>query len=367
MPDASQALPADADSRSEVRKQITSGAAFDVPYALLNVLATIIASYGLLENSAAVVIGAMLIAQLLGPIAGIALALVAGDARLLGRSLASEAGGVFLVLLVSFVLGKIHHDLPLGSQVLSRTSPNILDLIIALAGGTAGAYATISPKLRSSMVGVAVATALVPPLSVCGLCLARGELSLAWGGFLLFFANFIAIQFAFSVVLGLYGLYRTLPDERASRRKALGRQTVSVVLLVALAIVLGGSFTQNVASQREEAGIRAALQEGLKAYPGAQLADLEFDGGKQTLTVTAVVRTSGAVSPVKVAALQSKLPKPSGRNLVLQVRSVITKTATAHGYVQDSQAADTSGSTAVDATSPASTTDTGPTVPNTLH
>ena len=158
------------DTHMEVRAQIDGGAALDAPYVIMNVLATIVACYGLLENSAAVVIGAMLIAMLLGPISGIALALVAGDMTLLRKALLAELCGVLIVLATSFVLGKIHRDLPLGSQALSRTSPNILDLIIALAGGTAGAYATITPKMRASLVGIAIATALVPPLSSSGPC-----------------------------------------------------------------------------------------------------------------------------------------------------------------------------------------------------
>ena len=104
-----------------------------------------------------------------------------------------------------------------------------------------------------------------------------------------------------------------------------------------LIVVLSGSFRQSSARQREEAGIRAALAQGLKAYPGAHLADLTFERSGRALTVTAVVRSSGAVSPAKVAALQSRLPTARGEPLVLQIRSVITKTATAHGYVQESQ------------------------------
>ena len=191
MPKTADATDPKPDAHAGVRRQITEGSVFDTPYALMNVLATVVACFGLLENSAAVVIGAMLIAMLLGPISGIALALVAGDMALLRRALLAEVCGVLLVLATSFALGRFYRDLPLGGQILSRTSPNVLDLFIALAGGAAGAYATITPKLRAGLVGVAVATALVPPLSVCGLCLARGETGLAWGGFLLFFANFV--------------------------------------------------------------------------------------------------------------------------------------------------------------------------------
>jgi uncharacterized membrane protein len=90
--------------------------------------------------------GAMLIAMLLGPISGIALALVAGDPVLLRKALLVEVCGVLLVLTTSFILGKTRRDLPLGSQVLSRTSPNILDLIIALAGTDTGPETTSAQK-----------------------------------------------------------------------------------------------------------------------------------------------------------------------------------------------------------------------------
>ena len=302
----------------------------------MNVLATIIACFGLIENSAAVVIGAMLVAMLLGPISGIALALVNGDGKLLLKSLAAEVGGALLVLIVSFTIGKVTHNFPYGSQILSRTTPNILDLLIALAGGTAGAYATVTPKLRAGLVGVAVATALVPPLAVCGLCLSRGDMELAWGSFLLFFANLVAIQFAFSVVLGLLGFYKSQGDEKLSKRRALARQAVSVTLLVVLAVVLGNSFRQSVGRQQGESEVRKALTAGLKVYPGAELADLQFDQNPKSDTVTATVRASGAMSPAKVAALQALLPKMQGHSVKLRIRSIITKTATATGYVQNS-------------------------------
>ena len=111
----------------------------------MNALAAIVACYGLLENSVAVIIGAMIIALLMGPITGMALALVDGDQLLLRQALLAEAAGAALVLLLSFTIGKIHAEMTLGSEILGRTSPNVLDLIIALAGGAAGAYATISP------------------------------------------------------------------------------------------------------------------------------------------------------------------------------------------------------------------------------
>ena len=232
-------------TREAICRSIEQNAAFSVPYVVMNTLATIVACYGLLQNSTAVVIGAMIIAMLLGPISGIALALVRGNHVLLRRALLTEIGGMLLVLGVAYIIGLAHREIPLTQEIIARTTPNILDLMIALAGGAAGAYATISPRVSAGLVGVAIATALVPPLSTCSICLARGELRLAAGGFLLFFANLVAIQFASSVVMALHG-YHHVGSHKPGNGMLLRRQAISLALLIGLAGVLSYDFSQSV-------------------------------------------------------------------------------------------------------------------------
>jgi uncharacterized membrane protein len=128
---------------------------------------------------------------------------------------------VAIVLSISVIVGMIHQDIPLGRAIISRTAPNIMDLVIALAGVAAGAYATISPRISESLVGVAIATALVPPLCVSGLMFARGETQLALGGLLLFFANLVAVQSAASIVFWLHGYYRITKTMRTDWRVLL--------------------------------------------------------------------------------------------------------------------------------------------------
>lgn len=90
---------------------------------------------------------------------------------------------------------------PLTGEILSRTTPNLMDLMIALGGGAAGAYSMISPRLNVAFVGVAIATALAPPLAASAICLARGQYSLAFGALLFAFANIVGIQVAGSIVM----------------------------------------------------------------------------------------------------------------------------------------------------------------------
>lgn len=180
--------------RIAARQSVRSGAALTRSYLAMNAAATLIAGFGLFENSPAIIIGAMLIAMLFGPIVGIALGLAEADMHLLRRSVVSEIVGVVWVVAIGFGLGVAFRDLPIGSEILSRTSPVTLDLLIALVGGLAGGFTYFATGISGVIVGVAIATALVPPLTTCGILLARGLTELAAGAFLLFLANFAAIS-----------------------------------------------------------------------------------------------------------------------------------------------------------------------------
>lgn len=300
----------------------------------MNGLATVVAAYGLLSDSTAVVIGAMVIATLLGPITGIALALVDGDVSLLRKALTSEVKGVLLVLAVSLAIGRLHHDIPLGKELLARTSPNILDLAIALAGGAAGAYASISPRVSAGIVGVAIATALVPPLSACGICLAHGETKLAFGSFLLFFVNFVAIQFASSLVLWLHGYHLVTRLSRDDEHRLLLRNVPSVILLLILAGALGLNLRHSLAAQRLETAVRSDLTRDIASHPGSFLAGIRISQDSNRTVVVAVLRTPFSFSPQEVKVMQSTLPKVNPP-IELHVRSVLTKEATEKGWLHE--------------------------------
>ncbi len=162
-------------------------------YWLMNALATVIACYGLLANSPAVVIGAMVVAMLLGPISGVALGVNESDRPLLKVALRTLSGGMAWILSIAIMIGLVHRDVPLTAEIVSRTDARLFDLIIALAGGAAGAIAVLSPRVGTAIVGVAVATALVPPLAAAGMLVARGDFELAGGALLLAFTNVVAI------------------------------------------------------------------------------------------------------------------------------------------------------------------------------
>lgn len=322
--------------REQVRQEIRRSGQLSVPFIVMNSLATVVACYGLFANSTAVVIGAMIIAMLLGPITGIALALVEGDAALLRRAILAEVVGAATVFAIAFLLGKMHADFPFTEELRARTSPNLLDLVIALAGGAAGAYAQVSPRISLGLVGVAIATALVPPLSTSAISLARGELRMAGAAFVLFFTNLVAIELANALVLWLHGYHLIPPRELESpmdRRLQRLRNAFSVTLLLTLTVFLGINFSRTLERQRFEREVRSQLASSLRVYPGAHLTDLSirWQGGR--VVVSAGVRTPASLTPLQVAALERRLPVPSDGPIELHVLSVLIKEAVRDGYL----------------------------------
>ena len=309
-----------------IRESICKDATFDRAYLLMNVLAATIASYGLFANSPAVVIGAMIVAMLLGPIAGIALALVDSDMKFLLKSLSTLLAGTCGVIISAFIVGTIHKDIPITNEIIARTAPNLLDLMIALAGGAAGAYATVSPRLSIAFVGVAIATALVPPLSSAGILFARGEVGLGIGALLLTLTNMVAIQFAFSVVLWFTGFRHVTRISGHSLFTFVRSNAVSIAILLVLAIVLTNSLQRVVAKQIYETTTQFTLQQEINSSLGSHLVVVQFETIPGTTIVRAVVRGPNPPSAAQVAAMETKLPSPpDGTEVELRVRFVQTE------------------------------------------
>jgi uncharacterized hydrophobic protein (TIGR00271 family) len=287
-----------------------------------NVAATLIAGFGLLENSPAVIIGAILIAMLFGPIVGIAMSLAEADLHLLGLSLVSELASVACVLAVGVVIGISTRDLTIGSEIISRTSPTLLDLLIGLVGGLAGGFTFVSTDLGGVVIGLAISTALVPPLTTCGILLARQLPTAAAGGFLLFLANFAApITFGAFVTFWLAG--HRPPAAYGAAKAFLPRLVFSALLLV-LAFHLNGTLRRASARVILQRNIQKALATEVASIPGARLAQVTLVPQQGGTNVWAIVRTPQPVSPEQIGRLNNLVNRVAGRPVALTVRSVIT-------------------------------------------
>ena len=198
--------PITRERRADVRLGLRESSAPDFDYFVLVILSAIIATLGLLIDSAAIIIGAMLVAPLMSPIIGLGMASITGDDQLLKDSLSSVFRGAVVAVGISFLVALINRFLPfvilqpIPDEVISRTIPGPIDLGVALAGGAAAAYALAMPNISAALPGVAIATAIMPPLSAVGIGLALGRWDVAGGAFLLFVTNAVSITFAASGV-----------------------------------------------------------------------------------------------------------------------------------------------------------------------
>ena len=202
-------------------------------YWLLLLLSGVIATAGVVSDSTATVIGAMIIAPLMTPILGIVLGVVTADRANLFRCLLLLAAGAAAVLALSWLLGHVvpyPETAATNSQVAARVTPRLVDLVAALATGAVGSVALTRPDISDTLPGVAIAISLVPPLAVAGLTLQSGSPSQCLGALLLFATNVVAILASGIVVMALYRVGR-VPDQVAA---PAFRRPVAVVLIVLL-------------------------------------------------------------------------------------------------------------------------------------
>ncbi|MAT60118.1 MAG: hypothetical protein CMH41_00430 [Micrococcales bacterium] len=310
----------------ERRAEIAEGLYFEAPdkgqklsswWTMLG-LSVAIATYAILQDSTAVVIGAMLIAPLMTPILGAAGAIVNGRKARLVSSLLMVFLGASAAILLAFIIGNWSPDyIPLDSntQITSRTSPNVVDMAIALAAGAAGAFATINRRVAGGLAGVAIAVALVPPLGVVGLTLEEGAWSDAWGAFLLFLTNLVAILLSATLifVLGGWTSIRRLRSNASSIALTTG-----TVFSAAMVILLPLLFTSQglISESRNQSTASATVNEWVADNaPELTVARVESVGAEVTI---AVAGPQAFPDPASLAAeLQDDFDQPVTIKVVL--------------------------------------------------
>jgi uncharacterized hydrophobic protein (TIGR00271 family) len=196
----------DREDRVSLVERIQSHSRWDFDFIALICLSTLIAGLGLVRDSAAVVIGAMLVAPLMTPLVGSGLAIVQGNYLLLSNAVKTVLRGFLLAFLLGWLLGVCLPTLDITSEMRARGSPHVLDLLVAFISGIAAAYAIGRPNLSSALPGVAIAAALVPPVATAGLAAAGMEWRLAAGSLLLFLTNIVAIILGTACSLWLVGI-----------------------------------------------------------------------------------------------------------------------------------------------------------------
>jgi uncharacterized hydrophobic protein (TIGR00271 family) len=291
-----------------LRDRAHSDATVSINYIVLVVASCLIATLGLLENSVAVIIGAMIVAPLIGPIQSFAYAGLDGDTLLLRRSLIAAATGALLAIAISWVVASIVGLPAYGSEVIARTRPNVLDLAIAIAAGGVAGYARLRPSVANTIAGTAIAVALMPPLCVVGLLLAAREWTEAVGAALLFGTNFLGIALACMLVYVIAG--------RLQRRSAYAL-SVTIAVAIALTFPLVESFLTITRESQIEAQIRTELITNTVTFKRMELAGASFDWYANPLQAHLEVRSGTAVSPSQVLDLEKFLARRIGRPIKL--------------------------------------------------
>jgi uncharacterized hydrophobic protein (TIGR00271 family) len=285
---------------------------------VLLLLATVIATFGVLSASTATVIGAMIVAPLMGPIMATAAAVVMGSSRRALRSLGLVAAGVAAVILLSVLLTLVVPNVTISftknGEIASRISPGLYAPLTALAAGAAGAFIMSRAEIADSMGGVAIAISLVPPLCVVGISVSLGEWGAAAGAMLLFLTNFLAILLAGGLVFVLAGLGRQAATEAHVRvRRRAFALIVAGTLLVAtpLTITAHRALTDTLDDNKAT----AVVQEWLAGTPDQVVAVNVNDR-------LVVVNVEGPVEPPSTQDLANHLASALDRAVVVNLRVV---------------------------------------------
>lgn len=269
--------------RSLILARAARDARLDRNFLLLITLSAAIATLGLLQGSTAVVIGAMLISPLMGPIIGLGFGLATIDSVLIKRALVTLAAGTLLAIAVALVLVWLSPVRDVTPELQARTEPTLLDLGVAVIGGIAGVYA-IMRKLSGVMVGVAIATALVPPLSTIGFGLATGRSDFAIGAALLYLTNTLAIALAATVVARLNRFGPSLTPQHTAM------QIVAIVAVLGLlSVPLALSLDRLVREAAARRAVQSALVERLGQEARIDTLEVRLVDGRITVDGVALV------------------------------------------------------------------------------
>ena len=287
------------DKLQQLQTELLEESTLDSTYLILIIGSCIIATFGLLSNSAAVIIGAMIVAPLMLPIRGLALGALEGDLILFRRGLISVAVGTLLAVTIAWLLGYWVGISTFSSEILARSKPTLLDLGIAIAAGSISGYAKVQPKISGTLAGTAIAVALMPPICVIGLGLANNQWLLSLGAMLLYLTNLLGITLSCMAAFLLTGY---TPFKQA--RRAL---IYTTILTGALLIPLSVSFFDLVKQNRLEANLRQALLNRTITFQRVDLIKTETNWLANPPEVRLTVRSRETITPKQVGLLEEFL------------------------------------------------------------
>jgi uncharacterized hydrophobic protein (TIGR00271 family) len=316
------------DQRREIIADITESSSPGFDYFLMVILSTSIATLGLITDSPAVIIGAMLVAPLMSPIIGIGLASMIGRRTLLKSALSASFRGALLAVGLSALFTFINSYLPfvslqeLPQEIISRTHPSPIDLVIALAGGIAAAYSLTEERLSAALPGVAIATALMPPICTVGIGVALQRWDVAGGAFLLFITNVVTIAFAAAFVFFLRGFNPYPLDNNRKLPPSLQLSALLIVILLIPLTYFSIDFVRQAAEYRE---FNQILNEKVSEINNAELVDFTTTQENETIAIVMTIRTNNPLRYEQVIALQESIVDSLNQPVSLRVNQIFAE------------------------------------------
>lgn len=315
----------DRERQSELTEELLISSSPGIHYFVMVILSCLIATMGLITNSVAVIIGAMLVAPLMSPIIGFSLAVLTARERMMKTAIIAQLVGITLAILLSAFVAWLSQILPFSllidipSEVMARTQPTPYDLGIALAGGAAAAYALAHKKLSATLPGVAIATAIMPPLCSVGIGISLGQWQIAGGALLLFITNFISIVFSCMVVFALLG-YRppSFKRENTIPRKIFVSGLLLLLILIPLIVLSANTVRQNFRTRE----IRDVVREQIAEKNLGQLLDVTINKIGQGVDLSINSRTPFQPSHRQIVELQEALAEQLNQPVAIHFNAI---------------------------------------------
>jgi uncharacterized hydrophobic protein (TIGR00271 family) len=299
----------DPNQLQQLQADLLAESTLDSSYLILIVGSCAIATFGLLSNSTAVIIGAMIIAPLMLPIRGLTFAALQGNVMLFRKGAIALTVGTLLAIAIAYSLGLLVGISSFGSEVLARGEPTLLDLGIAVAAGGISGYAKVEPKISGSVAGTAIAVALMPPICVIGLGLSQANWSLSLGATLLYLTNLLGITLSCMLTFLVAG-YASLVQAKKPLMWTLGFTAI-------LLIPLGFSFGELVRQAQVETSLRRALLNRTVTFQRVQFLRSEINWLSRPPEVRLSVRAKEPVTPKQVRLLEEFVEQEIGQPFTL--------------------------------------------------
>jgi len=303
-----------ARQHGEVAQSMREAAVPTIDFYILISLAASIAMLGLLQNSGAVIIGAMLVAPLMAPILAMGMSMVLAETRVFSLGMEATIKGAALAILVGLVIVIISPITDPTPEILARTHPNILDLMVALASGAAAGYAVSRSEVAAAMPGVAIAAALVPPLCVVGYGLGVSDLDISAGALLLFVTNLIAIVLAAGITFLALG-FQPERGEKGELQRGLRLAAISLGAVFVILIIVTVRMVEQ--QDREQAVVELFEQQVVADIGRVEELVIEREGKGFLLTATIISYTGNQLSAEDMGKLEDDITEAVGGPVTL--------------------------------------------------